>query len=203
MDYEAENKAFAKWWDETTNNGDGSWTSLERLAAHDAWMECARAHFPEPAKDARELAECPADLMEQLAAIEHERWSGQALTALHEMTDERRDRWSRLAKIPYAELDEHNKELDRLQVREYWPLVVSRLAAVSEGYADNLRELNARLASSRAEGETLTCDGCVREHENRDEDDGTVTLLGECRNCARAKFDHYEARAMLGQKGNL
>lgn len=38
--------------------------------------------------------ECPANLMEQLAAIEHDRWSGQARTALDEMTPERRERWN-------------------------------------------------------------------------------------------------------------
>lgn len=58
------------------------------------------------------------ELMEALAADEHERWSGQALTALNEMTDARRERWARLAVTPYADLDEKNKELDRMQVRE-------------------------------------------------------------------------------------
>lgn len=58
------------------------------------------------------------DLMEALAADEHERWSGQARTALDEMTPERRERWDRLSKIPYSELSEEIKELDRMQVRE-------------------------------------------------------------------------------------
>ena len=32
-----QNKEFDKWWDEQVKNGDGSWTSLERLSAKDAW----------------------------------------------------------------------------------------------------------------------------------------------------------------------
>jgi hypothetical protein len=68
------------------------------------------------------------DIIEKLAEIEHERWSGQARTALHEMTEERRLRWGRLVDIPYADLTEEMKELDRMQVREYWPLITAHVA---------------------------------------------------------------------------
>ena len=60
----------------------------------------------------------PELVMEELAANEHDRWSGQAKTALNEMTEERRERWTRLADTPYAELSEEMKELDRMQVRD-------------------------------------------------------------------------------------
>jgi len=32
-----QNKQFDEWWNEQVKDGDGSWTSLERLAAKDAW----------------------------------------------------------------------------------------------------------------------------------------------------------------------
>jgi len=41
--YEKENELFTKWWDKITDKSD-KWTSLERMAAHDAWME-AKAVF--------------------------------------------------------------------------------------------------------------------------------------------------------------
>lgn len=59
-----------------------------------------------------------SELMEELAANEHERWARQARTALEQMTEERRLRWARLAVTPYVELTEEMKELDRMQVRE-------------------------------------------------------------------------------------
>jgi hypothetical protein len=75
---------------------------------------------------------CPDELMELLAAIEHDRWSRQACTALNKLTPERRTRWGRLAQIAYSDLDEHNKDLDRMQVREYWPLISAYSAKVRE-----------------------------------------------------------------------
>ncbi len=59
------------------------------------------------------------DLLERLAAYEHERWSGQARTALDEMTPERRERWDILSRTPYDQLSEEMKEKDREQVRSY------------------------------------------------------------------------------------
>lgn len=63
------------------------------------------------------------ETMERLAEKEHERWSGQARTALYQMTTERRERWARLIEIPYSNLTEEMKELDRMQVREYLELI--------------------------------------------------------------------------------
>lgn len=60
----------------------------------------------------------PDNVMEELASNEHDRWSGQAITALNQMTDERRERWGRLAETKYADLTEEMKELDRVQVRD-------------------------------------------------------------------------------------
>ncbi len=41
--YKKENELFIKWWDKITAKSH-KWTSLERMAAHDAWME-AKAVF--------------------------------------------------------------------------------------------------------------------------------------------------------------
>jgi len=43
--YEQENKHFEDWWNKITYKSD-KWTTLERMAAHDAWME-ARNVFKE------------------------------------------------------------------------------------------------------------------------------------------------------------
>jgi len=41
--YDIEEKQFRLWWDKITAKSD-KWTTLERMAAHDAWME-ARGVF--------------------------------------------------------------------------------------------------------------------------------------------------------------
>jgi len=41
--YEKEYELFTKWWDKITDKSD-KWSSLERMAAHDSWME-AKAVF--------------------------------------------------------------------------------------------------------------------------------------------------------------
>ena len=43
MNYKKENEQFETWWNKTTAKSD-KWTTLERMAAHDAWME-ARGIF--------------------------------------------------------------------------------------------------------------------------------------------------------------
>jgi|GEM_PF-5121596 hypothetical protein len=100
-----------------------------------------RSRPSKPASESAEELACPIELMEQLAEIEHDRWSEQARTALDEMTPERRERWDRLSRIKYADLDEHNKELDRMQVREYWPLIARIIVAHD---AETLRRAESR-----------------------------------------------------------
>jgi hypothetical protein len=78
-------------------------------------------------------------LMEQLAAIEHERWShwqrfvhakclpqpdGSLLLPAAEVA-----RWERQIAAPYADLNEQEKEADRNQVRRYWPAIAGALIA--------------------------------------------------------------------------
>jgi hypothetical protein len=77
------------------------------------------------------------DLVEALAAVEHERWShwqqymhgkctpvGGALLIPAELVK----RWEAQLKTPYAQLTEEEKESDREQVRRYLPLIIQSLA---------------------------------------------------------------------------
>ena len=38
IDYEKQNEEFSKWWDEQVLDSN-RWTTLERIAAQNAWME--------------------------------------------------------------------------------------------------------------------------------------------------------------------
>ena len=84
----------------------------------------------------------PEDLMEELAEIEHERWSSVAIVALTDMTDERRTRWGRLAKTPYKHLSEEMKERDREQVRKASGPIIERIATLTEQLEQANRHLN-------------------------------------------------------------
>ena len=64
------------------------------------------------------------DLIEVLAASEHDRWSRwhkHLRKLMHEPG--RMERWDRLAETPYAELDEPTKELDRIEARRTLEIV--------------------------------------------------------------------------------
>ena len=78
-------------------------------------------------------------LTEQLAAIEHERWSHWQ-RYLHNKGVRQSDgslllsadlvaRWEKQSEMKYAELSEQEKESDRDQVRRYLALIASALAA--------------------------------------------------------------------------
>ena len=77
-------------------------------------------------------------LIEELAAIEHARWSHWQ-RYVHSMALRQPDgslllpaalvtRWETQIAEKYAELDEQEKESDRAQVRKYLPLIASALA---------------------------------------------------------------------------
>ncbi len=81
-------------------------------------------------------------LMEALAAVEHERWSHWQ-RYVHENCEERADgsliipahlvdRWTTQIETPYAQLEETEKNSDREQVRRYLPVIVAALADVDE-----------------------------------------------------------------------
>jgi hypothetical protein len=77
-------------------------------------------------------------LIEELSAIEHERWSHWQ-RYLHDQCERQSDgsltipaelvrRWSEQMSTPYAQLSESEKESDREQVRRYLPVIVKALA---------------------------------------------------------------------------
>ncbi len=83
-------------------------------------------------------------LIEQLAAIEHERWASWQ-DYLHRICEPREDgaliiptgfvdRWERQIATPYADLSEAERESDREQVRRYLPLIREALHAAEERF---------------------------------------------------------------------
>jgi hypothetical protein len=87
------------------------------------------------------------DLVEQLAAIEHERWADWQKylhskcwktdrdilpvdglppipRGIHIIPPESLAHWERQIATPYADLSEQEKQSDREQVARYWPLIV-------------------------------------------------------------------------------
>jgi len=75
-------------------------------------------------------------LLETLAAIEHERWSGWEVYRERCVAEVRRDgdvetheeRWRRLRATPYAALSEREKESDRIEARKTLAAVRAHLA---------------------------------------------------------------------------
>lgn len=61
-------------------------------------------------------------LIEALAALEHEQWLSWAQAVAHEVSPERRKRWESCM-VPYDELSEPMKELDREFVRLQLPIL--------------------------------------------------------------------------------
>jgi hypothetical protein len=79
------------------------------------------------------------ELLERLAAIEHERWSSwqryvhdhcrRAADGSLTIPSELVERWSKQSVTPYAQLSDSEKESDRDQVRRYLPTIAAALIA--------------------------------------------------------------------------
>jgi hypothetical protein len=87
------------------------------------------------------------ELIEALAAIEHERWSDWQ-EYVHEscghdeydrliLDPDRYNGWKRQIATPYADLSEREKQSDREQVMRYWPLLVEFFASWIEVRGDD------------------------------------------------------------------
>ncbi len=91
--------------------------------------------------DRDQIAQSLEDLIETLAAVEHERWSHWQ-RYMHEKCVRQLDgsllipadlvrRWQKQIETPYSELTEKEKDSDREQVRKYVPLIVQALTKAS------------------------------------------------------------------------
>jgi hypothetical protein len=87
---------------------------------------------------ADEAAKLLDGLLEQLATVEHERWSHWQ-RYMHSKAAKRPDgsllippdlvrQWERQLATPYSELTEKEKESDREQVRKYLPILTDALS---------------------------------------------------------------------------
>ena len=87
-----------------------------------------------------------SELIEILAAIEHERWAHWQ-RYMHGKCDRGSDgsltipaklvtQWERQSSTPYPELSETERESDREQVRRYLPVVMEALDVVTENSHD-------------------------------------------------------------------
>jgi hypothetical protein len=88
--------------------------------------------------DHREIENVLSGLLEQLASIEHERWSHWQ-RYLHSkcirqpdgsllMPADLVERWQKQVETKYTDLGDQEKESDREQVRKYLPVIASALA---------------------------------------------------------------------------
>jgi len=59
-----------------------------------------------------------SELLEVLAAIEHERWSGWERHRESVVCEEREEHWRKIREVPYADLPEYSKESDRTEARK-------------------------------------------------------------------------------------
>ncbi len=96
-------------------------------------------------------------LMEQLAAIEHKRWSDWHEHAYNNWTPINITRWNEQAKTEYKNLPEPVKELDRREVRRYLPLLLAFSQSQVEEAVAAERKRCADVAGNFLRN--TTCDG--------------------------------------------
>lgn len=144
-----------------------AWT-LDSCDAESAIVAlCARVR-----EDAlRPVGDVEKDLIEKLAAIEHERWSRWHKHARKNWTSDRVERWDRQAETTYGNLSESEKELDRHEVMEYWPLIKALCARVEaaaklncvNNHADSERVKEWAWSANRKPANTAFTEGPNRQ----------------------------------------
>lgn len=79
-----------------------------------------------------DLKKAEKELIEKLASIEHDRWGRWHKHAAKNWNVAMVSRWNQQADTPYHQLSESEKESDRREVMEYWPLIKVFIAAERE-----------------------------------------------------------------------
>lgn len=91
-----------------------------------------KLHDAEAERDAMlNLLDSP-DLIEELSALEHERWAGW-MQYQDTAPEAKRADWPRKASLPYSALTDQEKESDRIEVRKTLSLIRAAIAAGKEG----------------------------------------------------------------------
>lgn len=130
---------YTKIDDYYRNNFDESQSRKKMFITELLHQQLQKAREEERERIASELDE----LMEQLADIEHDRWSKwqkylhskvipSADDGISLIGTEFIDRWNRQIATPYSELSEAEKESDRQQVRPYLELIKRKIRNHSE-----------------------------------------------------------------------
>lgn len=96
------------------------------------------------------MTDSTRDIIELLADVEHERWSGWMRYSLDKMTRNNTYRWRRQMVTPYAELPEHSKESDRAEVRKtVQALKDAGYVIVPKKPTDEMKMAGAKLRAAR------------------------------------------------------
>lgn len=100
----------------------------------EAWscVSCLRAEVERLTERLKELEANDGPLVEQLAALAHEQWSGWMLHLWGHDCPEAQARWLRQVDTPYADLSEDEKESDRKEARRVLAVFKAALAGKGE-----------------------------------------------------------------------
>lgn len=80
------------------------------------------------------------DLLEKLAALEHEQWMDWSRNVAPEVSDERRQRWEKYW-VPYSELPEGVKDPDRFWARKSLELLQQEIEFLESEHEEQLRRM--------------------------------------------------------------
>jgi len=72
------------------------------------------------------------DIVEKLAALEHEQWAHWTEYMLNNLHDENIAKWKRQIKTPYSDLSEEEKDSDRVWARKVAKVTIEHYIAIGE-----------------------------------------------------------------------